>query len=228
MTHELPRSMNERRVMLVELFESLERELGPMNWWPAETPFEVCIGAILTQNAPWTGVTRSIQNMKTVGMFGVDEINNADEHVLAETIRPSIYYNQKAHRLKAFCRFLAEEFAGRIENMESIDLPEARTMLLELPGIGFETADSILLYALGKPVFVVDAYTARILGRHGLVDETFGYEELRMYFEDVLDPDPVFFNEFHALICRTGSEICRKKPRCESCPAFHILGEPVL
>ncbi len=214
--------------MLVELFESLERELGPMNWWPAETPFEVCIGAILTQNAPWTGVTRSIQNMKTVGMFGVDEINNADEHVLAETIRPSIYYNQKAHRLKAFCRFLAEEFAGRIENMESIDLPEARTMLLELPGIGFETADSILLYALGKPVFVVDAYTARILGRHGLVDETFGYEELRMYFEDVLDPDPVFFNEFHALICRTGSEICRKKPRCESCPAFHILGEPVL
>ncbi len=227
MEHEFPRTHIQRRLLLNKLYETLERELGPMRWWPAETPFEVAIGAILTQNAPWTGVMRSLKNMKDAGMFGVDEILDADERALAEAIRPSIYYNQKARRLKAFCMFLANEFAGRIENLGSVELHTARKRLLDLPGIGCETADSILLYALGRPVFVVDAYTARIFGRHGLVDGYIGYEDLRMYFENVLDPDPAIYNEFHALICRVGAEFCKKTPRCGSCPAFQILGEPV-
>jgi endonuclease-3 related protein len=210
----------------MELYNVLLRSMGPSGWWPADTSFEVCIGAILTQNAPWSGVVRAIGNLKESGMFGVGAIAHADERTLAEAIRPAVYYNQKAKKLKAFCRFLLDRYKGGIEKMAALDPTRARRELLSVPGIGYETADSILLYALGMPVFVVDAYTKRILTRHHIVPEDCGYEELREFFEDRLEPDPVFFNEFHAQLCRLGAEYCRKRPRCGDCPARTVLGEP--
>jgi len=215
-------------MLLMDVYEALEAAFGPMNWWPADTPFEVCIGAILTQNAPWTGVARSILNLKERGLFDVRVIAGASEEVLADAVRPSIYYNQKAKRLQLFCRFLLEELGGEVENLKGAGPRRAREMLLSIPGVGFETADSILLYALGMPVFVVDAYTRRIFSRHGLVPPDCGYEELKGFFEEVLEPDVSFFNEFHALICRLGAEVCRKRPKCDACPAREVMGEPTV
>jgi len=217
----------QRRHLLMELYDVLEECFGPMNWWPADTAFEVCIGAILTQNAPWSGVKRAIVNLKDAGLFGIHEIDSNSETVIADAVRPSIYYNQKAKRLKSFCRFLLKHYDGEIENMSAVELHEARSMLLSLPGIGYETADSILLYALNKPVFVVDAYTRRIFSRHGLIDPSWSYEHLRMYFEEVLDPDVHFYNEFHALLCHLGAEKCKRKPRCDECPGRRVMGEMV-
>ena len=216
-----------RRLLLMKLYNTLEKKLGPANWWPAETPFEVCIGAILTQNAPWAGVEKSIANLKKLSIFDVVSIAETPVEVLAEAIHPSIYYNQKAKRLKIFCRFLKENFGSKIENMACLALPDARRKLLDLSGIGPETADSILLYALNMPIFVVDAYTRRIFLRHGLIDPAWDYEKLRHFFEEVLEPNAVFYGEFHALICLLGSGICRGKPKCDDCPVLEIAGKPI-
>jgi len=217
-----------RHHILHNLYDALEKAIGPAHWWPADTPFEVCIGAILTQNAPWAGVRKAISGLQERGIFTVEGIAEADERILAEAVRPAIYHNQKARRLKTFCRFLLEECGGRVEEIGEWEILEARGKLLNLSGIGYETADSILLYALGMPIFVVDAYTKRILIRHSMIDEECGYEELRAFFEDALDPDPILYNEFHALLCLSGAKFCRKKPLCDQCPALEILGEPVL
>lgn len=217
-----------RRELVSRLYEALESAYGPMRWWPAETTFEVCIGAILTQNAPWSGVVKAIRALKDLGIFSAECIAVTDERILSEAIRPTIYHNQKARRLKSFCTWLVSEWDGRIEEMGRFDISEARRKLLALSGIGYETADSMLLYALGKPVFVVDAYTKRILRRHGLVSEDCGYEELREFFESVLDPDPVKYNEFHALLCHLGAMCCKSKPDCSGCPARTVLGEPTV
>jgi endonuclease III related protein len=220
----MPSEPNDRRKTLMELYTALQREMGPSGWWPADTPFEVCIGAILTQNAPWKGVVTAIGNLKKAGLFDVHALAGADDETLAREIRPTVYHHQKARRLKEFCRFLIEEHGGSVENMRSLELHEARRRLLALHGIGFETADSILLYALGLPVFVVDAYTKRICTRHGMIDETCGYEELRRYFEDALDRSAALYNEFHALLCRLGAGYCLRTPRCGICPARAVLG----
>ncbi|MDP2982830.1 MAG: endonuclease III domain-containing protein [Candidatus Latescibacter sp.] len=220
--------MQKRHNLLLDLYQSLEKSLGPAHWWPAKTPFEVCIGAILTQNAPWAGVRKAIAGLQEKGIFTVEGIAEADERMLADAVRPAIYHNQKARRIKTFCRFLRDECNGVVEEMRNWELLAARGKLLSLSGIGYETADSMLLYALGMPVFVVDAYTKRILTRHSLIGEECDYEEMRAFFEDALDPDPVLFNEFHALLCLAGAKYCRKKPLCDQCPAREILGEPVL
>jgi len=217
-----------RRWLLLGLYDVLERAMGPTNWWPAETPFEVCIGAILTQNAPWSGVARAIANLKHEGLFDSASIACADEKMLADLIRPSIYYNQKARRLKAFCLFLEERYGGAVENLAVLGLEEVRTILLSLPGIGFETADSMLLYVLKKPIFVVDAYTKRIFLRHGLAQLSWGYEDLRHFVEDVLTPDPVKYGEFHALLCLVGAQFCKRTPQCDACPVREVLGSPAL
>jgi endonuclease-3 related protein len=219
---------SQRRRLLTGLFDALERAMGPTGWWPAETPFEVCIGAILTQNAPWTGVVTSIDCLKRAELFGPETIADAEPELLAPLIRSSIYHNQKARRLKSFCRYIVENWGGTIENMASLDLYDARERLLAQPGIGFETADSILLYALHKPIFVIDAYTKRILMRHGLAVGSWGYEEYRAFFEYSLAPDPDYYGEFHALLCLLGAGICRRIPRCAECPAHAILGDPLL
>ncbi|MBT4483367.1 MAG: endonuclease III domain-containing protein [Candidatus Latescibacteria bacterium] len=212
----------------MELYNRLEDTNGQTNWWPADTPFEVCIGAILTQNAPWRGVVKSINNLKENRIFDVHIIADTPEQILAKAIRPSIYYNQKAKKLKTFCRFLLERYKGKIENMAGQDMLEARKTLLALPGIGCETADSILLYALGMPVFVVDAYTRRIFTRHGLIDPNWDYENIRNFFEEALEPDVGLYGEFHALICLLGANYCKRNPGCDNCPAKEIMGEPVL
>ncbi|MFA6471955.1 MAG: endonuclease III domain-containing protein, partial [Candidatus Latescibacterota bacterium] len=141
--------IQKRHNILHNLYDALEKTLGPANWWPADTPFEVCIGAILTQNAPWTGVCKAILGLQERGIFTVEGIAQADERILAEAIRPAVYYNQKARRLKTFCRFIIDKCGSRVEEIGKWEIPEARRRLLELSGIGYETADSILLYALG-------------------------------------------------------------------------------
>lgn len=219
---------HERRELLMSLHTALLAGYGPLGWWPAETSFEVCIGAILTQNAPWTGVRRSIQTLHERGLMSAARIADAPHEMIADAVRPSIYYNQKAKRLKTFCRFLLDRCSGSIDSLRDMQTDDVRALLLSLPGVGYETADSILLYALDMPVFVVDAYTRRILSRHQLVDDTIDYEELRYYFEDALDKDIRLYNEFHAELCRLGALTCRKKPQCGVCPAREILGEPVI
>lgn len=224
-----PKTQNtQRHDLLLDLYDHLLRSLGPSRWWPAETPFEVCIGAILTQNAPWSGVVKAIGNLRDLGMFSVDGILAAENHLLAEAIRPTVYYNQKAKRVKAFCRFLSDEFGGDVAAMRDLELWDIRRRLLEISGIGRETADSILLYALEMPAFVVDAYTKRIFLRHGMVDEECEYEDLQEYFEEALEPETAFYNEFHALLCRVGAIFCKRKPDCERCPGREVLGVPDL
>ena len=210
-----------------KLFDELERTLGPTGWWPAETPFEVFVGAILTQNARWTGVVKAIATLKDTLPFTAEAIACAPHELIAEALRPTIYYNQKAHRLKDFCLFLVREFAGDVENMNHLDSTTAREKLLALKGIGCETADSMLLYALKNPVFVVDAYTRRILSRHGLMDAAASYEDIRSYFEQALPPDPVMYAEYHGLLCIVGSRWCAPKPRCDECPIREYVGEPL-
>lgn len=217
-----------RHRLLIELYDKLENVLGPTGWWPAETSFEVCIGAIITQNAPWTGVEKSISALKKISLFDVHSIAAAPEEAIADAIRPSIYYNQKARRIKAFCRFLTDDFEGKIENLAQLDLYDARRCLLLINGIGPETADSILLYALKMPIFVVDAYTRRIFLRHSIIDPEWDYNRLRIFFEEVLEPDPVFYSEFHALICLLGAYFCKSKPGCDECPVRELLGEPII
>lgn len=228
MTKRAGNEITARRSLLSALYDALERKLGPAGWWPADTPFEVCVGAILTQNAPWSGVVKSITALKNADVFAPETIAVLDDTQLAGLIRPSIYYNQKARRLKTFCRFLLDECEGDIGSLQSMDLHEARERLLALPGIGFETADSILLYAVGMPIFVVDAYTKRICVRHGLADVDWGYERLRAFFEEVFPPNTAFYNEYHGLLCIIGATYCRPKPVCRDCPVHTVLGDPVL
>lgn len=204
---------------LLDLYECLYTAFGPQNWWPGETPFEVCVGAILTQNTNWTNVSRAIGNLKEAGLLSPEALFPLPRDVLAEFIRPAGYYNVKAERLQTFVAFLMQEFAGNLDAAFSLGLGDLRSRLLSLKGIGPETADSILLYAGGYPIFVVDAYTARILERHGLVGDDVTYDSLQSLFMDHLPPDPALFNEYHALLVKLGKCHCRKeRPRCDTCP----------
>ncbi len=202
-----------------ELFERMYQALGPQGWWPGETPFEVCVGAILTQNTNWQNVERAIANLKERGLLTPQALHELPLEELAILIRPAGYFRVKARRLKNFVCFLIEEYDGELERLFREGLEEARRRLLAISGIGPETADSILLYAGGLPTFVIDAYTRRILLRHGLATEEMSYEELRELFMRHLPPDPGLFNEYHALFVAVGKNFCRpRKPLCESCP----------
>jgi endonuclease-3 related protein len=200
------------------------RRFGPQKWWPARTSFEVAIGAILTQNTSWSNVERAIRNLRRAGCLSLRALDRLAVTELARLIRPSGYYNMKARRLKSFLSFLKEQHAGSLKKMSRRLLPFLRPQLLGVNGIGPETADSILLYALGKPVFVVDAYTRRFCGRHGLAAPDAGYEELQALFSRHLPAQVSLFNEYHALIVRLGKEYCRKtKPDCARCPLHEDL-----
>ena len=205
-------------------FNTMSRALGPMNWWPARTPFEVVLGAILTQNTSWTNVERAIANLRMARMHTPSAISSSSLSRLAALIRPSGYFRQKAKKLKAFVQFLDKEYAGSLKRMFDTPTVVLRERLLSVHGIGPETADSILLYAGNHPVFVVDAYTHRIFGRHGITDGKPAYENVRALFENTLPRDPRLFNEFHALIVNTGKNWCRKRdPRCTECPLAPLL-----
>jgi endonuclease-3 related protein len=210
---------------LLHLFyDKLRADLGPQNWWPARTPFEVIVGAILTQNTAWVNVERAIANLRRERLLTPAALQRVPLAKLARLVRPSGYFRQKAKKLKAFVRFLRERFGGSLVRMFRTPTAELREMLLAVHGIGPETADSILLYAGQHPVFVVDAYTKRVLARHGLVGEKAGYEEVRALFERKLPRDAQLYNEYHALLVQVGKNWCRpREPQCAACPLGPFL-----
>jgi len=206
------------REILTRIYELLYDAFGPQNWWPGETSFEVIAGAILTQNTNWTNVEKAIANLKSAERLSPQGLRHIELARLAELIRPAGYYNLKSRRLKNFVDWLFDNYVGEVGNLRSVDTDRLRTELLTVKGVGRETADSILLYALDRPVFVVDAYTARITVRHGLIEPDAGYEQLRELFESNLPQDIQLFNEYHALLVRAGKEFCKTKARCSGCP----------
>jgi endonuclease-3 related protein len=209
---------------LHDYYDALVRAHGTQNWWPARTRFEVIVGAILTQNTSWTNVERAIVALSRERLLSVRGLEEVPEGVLAELIRSSGYFRQKARKLKAFVHFLRTNYQGSLDRMFRVPTVVLREQLLSVHGIGPETADSILLYAGNHPVFVVDAYTRRLLQRHGHAHERDTYEDIRNIFERSLPADAALFNEYHALIVHTGKHFCRtKNPRCSDCPLQPFL-----
>jgi endonuclease-3 related protein len=203
---------------LLAIYDALERHFGDLNWWPAEAPFEVIVGAILTQNTNWKNVEAAIQNLKKERCLVPEKLYRARVERIAALIRPSGYYRVKARRLKKFLEFLFDEYRGYVESMFGEDWRTLRKKLLTIHGIGEETADSILLYAGHKPVFVVDQYTRRIFTRHGLIDGKENYAEIQRFIMDRLPVDVTLYNQYHALLVNTGKQFCKKEPKCTPCP----------
>jgi endonuclease-3 related protein len=210
--------MNKR---LIQIYDLLLERYGHRHWWPAETPFEVCVGAILTQNTNWGNVERAIANLKGERLLSPRGLRAVPVERLAEVIRPAGYFNVKSVRLKGFISWLFDNYGGSVERMAAAEWTALREGLLRVKGIGPETADSILLYACKKPSFVVDAYTKRLLSSLGLISGREGYEEVRALFMKNLPPDVALFNEYHALIVQHAKEHCRKRARCAGC-ALHF------
>lgn len=209
---------------LVRYYQALHAALGPQHWWPGRTRFEVIVGAILTQNTAWVNVVPAIRNLRRERLLSAAGIERVPSARLARLIRSSGYFRQKARKLKAFVVFLRRSYEGSLARMFRTPTAELREKLLAVHGIGPETADSILLYAGGHSVFVVDAYTKRILDRHALLPARADYEDIRQAFETNLPSDAALYNEFHALLVNTGKNWCRPRaPRCDSCPLRGFL-----
>ncbi len=208
---------------ILTIYQKMFDALGTQRWWPGETPFEIIIGAILTQNTNWSNVEKAIKNLKTAGKLSPEGIKNVPLAELATLIRPSGFFNVKARRVKAFIHWLFSRYEGSLSRMFSQDLQALRNELLSVKGIGPETADSILLYAGNMPTFVVDAYTHRIFSRHGFIAEESTYEEMKSFFEERLPKDAKLFNEYHALLVHIGKRYCKPKKACEPCPLRDFL-----
>jgi endonuclease III related protein len=209
---------------LSSYFDTLFAAHGPQHWWPGRTRFEVIVGAILTQNTSWTNVERAIRNLRTAHLLSPIAIRRVTRAKLAQLLRPSGYFRQKSKTLKTLINFLFNSYGGSLTRMFSTPTPVLRDQLLNLRGIGSETADSILLYAGKHSVFVVDAYTRRILERHGHMHPKLNYDQIRNLFESSLPANHQLFNEFHALIVHTGKHFCHKTdPRCSQCPLNKFL-----
>jgi len=202
---------------LDRLLLELQRGFGPQRWWPAETPFEVAVGAVLTQNTAWTNVERAIARLRAARRLTPARILATEPAALEELVRPSGTFRAKARKLAALSRFWLD--AGGLAALRRRRLPELRAALLAVHGIGPETADSILCYAVGKRSAVVDAYARRVLGRHGLVDGALPYEELRAWLHERLVDSQAVYEEFHALVVQAGKLACRREARCERCVA---------
>ena len=203
---------------LTEIYKILFEAFGSQHWWPGETRFEIITGAILTQNTSWSNVEKAIANLISADSLTGDALYRMDTTQLAELIQPAGYYNIKAKRLKNFLHWLFEDHQGQLESLENIATDQLRQELLSIKGIGPETADSILLYAFDRPVFVIDTYTARIAARHGLIEPGADYEQLQYLFESNLEVDNQLFNEYHALLVQAGKNFCKPKPKCNCCP----------
>ena len=210
---------------LFKIYAKMNGYFGDLQWWPADEPFEVMVGAILAQNTAWTNVEKAIGALKKKNLLHPDAILRLPEAELAEMIRPSGYYHLKAGRLRSYVRFFTENYGGKVELMRQESLCVLREKLLGVWGIGRETADSILLYACEKPIFVVDAYTTRILYRHNLIAKDVTYEGIQNIFMENLPHKLSLFNQYHALIVNTGKTFCRKKPACAGCPLGVLKGE---
>ena len=205
-------------VRLKEVYELLDMHFGDLHWWPGDPPFEVAIGAILTQNTSWKNVEKAIGALKAHGVLDPHLLAALSDKKLGVLIRPAGFYNLKTKRIKSFLDFLHGEYGGIMEEMFHENLRTLRRKLLSVKGIGDETADSILLYAGGKPVFVVDAYTRRILLRHTIINEENGYGEIQKLFMESLPRKASLYNQYHALFVHTGKIYCRKEPLCTHCP----------
>jgi len=202
----------------MEMYDLMLNHFGPQHWWPGEDALEMMVGAILTQNTSWNNVEKAIENLKKKGILNIEALHCISIPELAEEIRPAGYFNIKAVRLKNLIKFIFERYNGDISMLLMENSDALRDGLLSIKGVGPETADSILLYAVERPIFVIDTYTHRILNRHGLADDQASYYDLQQLFMDNLPEDTGLFNEFHALIVRLGKEYCRKKPLCNMCP----------
>jgi endonuclease-3 related protein len=201
------------------IYELLYDHFGPQDWWPADTKEEIVIGAILTQNTAWPNVVKALNNLKKNGKLSLEYIRNTPRSELAKLIRSTGYFNQKSERLKIFVDFLFEKYDGKLGNLLKLDTTKLRPLLISLKGIGYETADDIILYAAEKPVFVIDSYTKRILNRHLLCGPDIEYNELQKIIENETPRDVKIYNEYHALFVKLAKEYCVKKnPICEKCP----------
>ncbi|MEA2102163.1 MAG: endonuclease III domain-containing protein, partial [Thermodesulfobacteriota bacterium] len=203
----------------LDLYHVLFKAYGPSLWWPGDSPFEIMLGAVLTQNTAWTNVEKAIENLRTHDMLGLDAIHHADLDDLAALIRPSGYYNIKAGRIRNLTQKIVQVSQGRLDEFFSMDLDMLRSTLLDVKGVGKETADSICCYAADKQIFVIDAYTRRILERHKVIDASWGYDDIRQLFEQGLPRDLGVYKDLHAYMVFLGKDYCRKKmPCCDGCP----------
>jgi endonuclease-3 related protein len=199
------------------VYQRLLERYGPQHWWPAQEPFEVIVGAILTQSAAWVNVEKAINNLSAAGKLSPEALRSLPEAELSVIIRPCGYYNVKARKLKAFVNWLGECYDDNLDKLFTSDIEHLRKQLLDIYGIGEETADSIILYAGNKPVFVIDAYTRRIIDRMGMTPSNHSYAGYQLFFMANLPTDTNLFNEYHALLVRHAKEVCRKLPLCQRC-----------
>jgi endonuclease-3 related protein len=206
------------RETLMIIYDTLYRQWGTQHWWPGDTPFEIIVGAILTQNTNWANVEKAIVNLKSARALDPPTLHAMAPDQLGELIRPAGYFRIKAKRLQSFLVWLFDVASGDLAALESRHTGPLREDLLAIHGIGPETADSILLYAFSRPVFVVDTYTARLAVRHGLIESPFGYDDLQDLFQSNLPDDVQLYNEYHALIVKVGKDFCKPKARCDKCP----------
>ena len=210
--------------MLQEVYRRLFEAFGPQHWWPAETTFEMIVGAMLTQNTSWKNVERALDNLRKADLLEPKALYAVPLEELEELLRPAGYFRIKARRLRSLLEFIVERYDGSLEAMFQVGVEELRRQLLEVHGVGPETADSILLYAGQMPSFVVDTYTHRILARHGWIDFDADYHQIKDYLESELPRDVPLYNEYHALLVRLAKDYCRKqRPKCEECPLRELL-----
>lgn len=207
---------------LLEIYHRLLAYFGPRHWWPAKTPFEVIIGAILTQAVAWRNVQKAITCLENAGLLTPEALYQCPTEQLATMIRATRYYRMKAKKIKAFLTYLFQKHAGDLDQMFRLPLDHLRRDLLNIYGIGEETADSILLYAGGYPVFVVDSYTKRILCRLGFFPEKISYREIQDFFQGSLPKEPQLYNDYHAQLDALGHFICKTRPACTECPLLDL------
>jgi len=203
----------------LRLYHVLSEFYGPSGWWPGDSPFEIIVGAVLTQNTAWANVEKAISNLKTADLLTVRALDHIPEEQIARLIRPSGYYNIKTKRLKNLISLIIEDFGGDLERLFGLEVSALRAILLGVNGIGNETADSICCYAAGKPIFVVDAYTSRILKRHDIIDDSSDYDQIQAMFESRLPLDLGIYKDLHAYLVFVGKDYCRtRNPNCSQCP----------
>ena len=208
---------------VMDVYQRLLAAFGPQGWWPGDTPLEIVLGAVLTQNTSWKNVEKALENLRQADLLDLDALAGLPTEELAEIIRPAGYYRVKAKRLKNLLAFIHERYEGSLELMFTSSLGTLREELLAVSGIGPETADSILLYAGGLPTFVVDAYTARVFKRHGWIEPEADYHAIQEHFTSSLPEEVALFNEYHALLVEVGKSYCKKTPQCEACPLCELL-----
>ncbi len=201
-----------------KIFILLDNRWGDQKWWPADSRLEIIIGAILTQNTSWKNVEQALSNLKKNNKISISKISNASHKELASLIKPAGYYNQKSKYIIGVVNYIKKKYNGSLDELFSLDLSLLRKELLSLKGIGPETADTIILYASQKPIFVIDTYTRRFMERHQLASKNDSYDSLAKKFTDSLPRDYKLYNQFHALIVQLGKNYCKTKAKCSGCP----------